>query len=97
MATTKKTYAEKDVYGYVQFKDADDFKVTISTDTKSKAPATVSVNFKVYALPRGKEIIVKEPIVHALNDAVRKIYSLDEGVESETLVHTYQFSAMKVE
>jgi hypothetical protein len=104
MATSKTTsgasaavYESKAVYGYVQFPDAPDFKVTLQADKDNKAPVTVAVNFQAYELPRGVQIMVKEPLVEALQNAVTFEVSTDNaGTVTETQVHTYPFVAVEI-
>lgn len=65
------------------------FEITVATHEQDKQPVQVGVNGRTYVIERGKKVIVPEPVVEVLNNAVRIEY--DPRTMEPNPVYAYPF------
>ena len=66
------------------------FEIIIQTDGKDKQPVPVGVNGKMWAIQRGKNVIVPESVVEVLKNANRYEYDPKDMSRTEVLAYPFQ-------
>lgn len=66
------------------------FEIIIQTDGKDKQPVPVGVNGKMWAIQRGKNVIVPESVVEVLKNANRYEYDPEDMSRTEVLAYPFQ-------
>lgn len=66
------------------------FEIIIQTDGKDKQPVPVGVNGKMWAIQRGKNVVVPQSVIEVLRNAVRYEYDPKDMSRTEVLAYPFQ-------
>lgn len=66
------------------------FEIVIQTDGKDKQPVPVGVNGKMWAIQRGKKVVVPQSVIEVLRNAVRYEYDPKDMSRTEVLAYPFQ-------